>query len=86
MGMFFILVQHMAQLCLQWQVAQLFQVAWAGSVGQCSVYLSLISIHLIHSPQNLSLKGITASIIYNHNVQFTIIMTVASAIKVQLRS
>jgi hypothetical protein len=29
------------QLCLQWPLAQLFLAAWAGSMGQGSVYLSI---------------------------------------------
>jgi hypothetical protein len=37
----FVLVEHVAPLCLQWQLAQLFPAAGAGGImGQCSVYLS----------------------------------------------
>ncbi len=31
-------------IILQWPLAQLFPAAWAGSMGQCSVYLSEMSI------------------------------------------
>jgi hypothetical protein len=40
----FTLVQHVAPLCLQWPLAQLFPAAWAGVLSQCSVYLSLMSM------------------------------------------
>ncbi len=32
-------------LCLQWPLAQLFPVAWEGSTGQCSVYISYMSMN-----------------------------------------
>ncbi len=33
------LVQHVAPLCLQWPLAQLFPAAWAVSMSQSSAYL-----------------------------------------------
>jgi hypothetical protein len=33
-------VEHVAPLCLQWPLAQLFPAAWADSLGHCSVYCS----------------------------------------------
>jgi hypothetical protein len=40
----FALTQHMAPLWLEWPLSQLLPVAWAGSTGQCSVHLSLLSM------------------------------------------
>ena len=39
----FALVQHVAPLCLQWTLALLFPLNWAGSMG--SVYLCYMSMH-----------------------------------------
>ncbi len=39
----FYLVQHVAPLCLKWPMVQLFPAAWAGSMGQYLVFLSLMS-------------------------------------------
>ncbi len=43
--LFFALVQHVAPLCLQWLLAQLFHAAWPGSMGHSSVYLSLMTMY-----------------------------------------
>jgi len=43
----FACVLHMAALCLQWPLAQLFLVAWSGVTGQCSDHLSLMSEEII---------------------------------------
>jgi hypothetical protein len=40
----FALVQHAVPLRSQWLLAKLFPAAWAGSSGQCTVYLSLMSV------------------------------------------
>ncbi len=40
----FALVELVAPLCLQWPMPQLLPVSWASKTGQCSVYLSLMSM------------------------------------------
>ncbi len=45
-GFDFALVHHVAPLCWQWSLAQLFPAALAGRTGQCSVYLSYMSINV----------------------------------------
>jgi len=38
------LIHRIAPLCLQWPLAQLFPEAWAGGMGQSSVYFSKMSM------------------------------------------
>jgi hypothetical protein len=40
----FVSVDNVAPLCLQWTLAQLFFAAWPGGTGQCSIYLSQMSM------------------------------------------
>ncbi len=40
----FALVQHLAPVCLQWPLSQLYPGAWADSTSQWSVYISLMSM------------------------------------------
>ncbi len=40
----FAVVQHVAPLCLRWPLAHLFPAAWESNTGQCTNYLSQMSM------------------------------------------
>jgi hypothetical protein len=42
----FALVHHVVPLCFQLPLAQLIPVSWTGSIGPCSVHLSLMSMDI----------------------------------------
>ncbi len=52
-SLFYASVQPVAPLCMHWPLAQPFHVAWADSTGQCSVYISLMSMAAIMNGHNI---------------------------------